>query len=434
MAVPTSRGPNAAPGRSVDGWVVIVFALALLAQPMRAEEPLIIDDLLLRLRSGITEAAIVIEIRARGILTPLTAQDEQRLRKWGATDAFIQVLQARPSAPAAPATPTPPARQEAAALAPPLAANVPRFEATTAVVRIPVTVSDGRGRPVRGLLAGDFRVFDGNEARPIALFSDERKPLRVAILVDVSGSMEEKLDAVTDALKHLTEVLEPEDQVLVLSFNDRVRVALEFSAERRGISRVLEDLRAAGGTALNDALVEGLARLEGTPHESSAVVLVTDGVDTASGTSFRQALDAVRRAEVPVYSIGLGHRSGLFHLAGGHGGEADFDGRPLLELADFSGARAEILADAEHHHRGKVDRLKEAVEAIALSLRYRYLLGYAPPETDAADEWRAVRVEVGRPNLTVRARKGYYPRVGASHWRPRPPARIESGPARRRVP
>ena len=87
------------------------------------------------------------------------------------------------------------------------------------------------------------------------------------------------------------------------------------------------------------------------------------------------------------------------------GGESDFDGRPLQELADDSGGRAEILKGLEHDH-GPVDRLKEAVESIAVTLRHRYLVGYEPQGGKAG--WRKIKVEVDRPSVTVQSRKGYY--------------------------
>ena len=95
---------------------------------------------------------------------------------------------------------------------------------------------------------------------------------------------------------------------------------------------------------------------------------------------------------------------------GSHGGfgESDFDPRLLLDLADETGARAEILKGLEHHHTGKVDRLKDAAEAIAFTLRYRYLLAYDPAETGGRSGWRKIRVDVDRPGVQVRARKGYY--------------------------
>jgi VWFA-related protein len=184
--------------------------------------------------------------------------------------------------------------------------------------------------------------------------------------------------------------------------------------------------------------------------ESKAVVLVTDGKDTASHASFEELREIARRSEVPVFSLGIGNDTGLkafLRQLGGHGSdprrvpprgpggggfprrwpespgrggwpgggppafaasggsEADFDPRPLLDLADDTGGRAEILKGLEKD-RGKEDRLKAAVESIAVTLRHRYLVGYEPESGKRG--WRTIRVEVDRPAVKIQARKGYY--------------------------
>ena len=181
------------------------------------------------------------------------------------------------------------------------------------------------------------------------------------------------------------------------------------------------------------------------PAESKAVVLVTDGVDTASFKSFDRLLELARRSEVPVFSIGLDrgtlagashpggpHRGGGLRLPGGsggggghgggsggppsggpppHGPRAGFDAKPLLELAEETGGHAEILKGLEHYTPESDtpggERLKAAVESIAITLRHRYLLGYEPPDGKAG--WRLLKVEVDRVGTTARARKSYYP-------------------------
>lgn len=98
-------------------------------------------------------------------------------------------------------------------------------------------------------------------------------------------------------------------------------------------------------------------------------------------------------------------------FGGGRGMRRGFDGQPLTELADETGGRAQILKGVEHYTPGSddppgSDRLKQAVESIAMTLRHRYLLGYEPP--DGKPAWRTIRVEVDRPAAEARARKGYY--------------------------
>jgi Ca-activated chloride channel family protein len=301
---------------------------------------------------------------------------------------------------------------------------------STRTVRLPVTVTDKKGHPLTDLNQSDFRVSEEGREQQITFFSGERKPLRIALALDISGSMDKKIGEVSDALGYFLDLLEPDDQILVMTFGGSVDVVQDFTSDRERLGRVFAALQPRGSTALFDAVVEGARRVTGNPAESKAIVLVTDGMDTASAASFEQAREAARRAEVPVYSIGIGHDTGLGSLLrvlgglggiqvgrrGGRGGypgqgwpsgERDLDARPLLDLADETGGRAEILKGLDSRN-GKVNRLREAAESMALSLRYRYLLAYEPPETADRGGWRSIKVEVGRPSVIVRARKGYY--------------------------
>jgi len=370
-----------------------------------------LDEIVSLLQAGITEETITVYARARGLARDPTAEEERLLRTSGASEALLARL--RELTPPAPAPPWPtPSALEAGEpdRGPPVPAPY-RFGVTTQAVRVPISVTDEKGRPVTDLQQEDFRLFDEGELQPIAFFSSERKQLRIGILLDVSGSMHEKMDAVADSLKHFVELLEAEDEVFVLTFSQDAELIRGLTSDRRGLASVLEGLEPSGATALNDAVVKGLFYLDSIPAESKALVLVTDGVDTASESSFDEALAAARRAEAPVYSIGLGHTGGTgSRTPHGASGSLDFRPRPLRKLAEETGGMAEILLDFDHHHEGSVDRLKQAAQAIALSLRHRYLLGYQSSPQDARRGWRRIRIEVDRRSVNVRARKGYYSR------------------------
>jgi VWFA-related protein len=364
------------------------------------------------------------------------------LRAAGASETLVVAV--RRVAPAPPAGPAPAPPVGSTPHVEPLARE-PTFSAGTRTVRVPVCVLDKAGQPVMGLHSEDFRISDDGKRQAITLFSGERRPLRIALALDVSRSMDNKIRQVEEALTHFIDLLEPADEILVITFNDHVHVVQDFTSDRELLGRVLDELEPSGGTALYDAAFTAIQRVAAGPAESKAVVLVTDGVDTASTTSFHDLRELARRSEVPVFSIGLdaerpqrsfsprggrgrGGRGG-WPGGGGRGGwpggdgggpgwgraagmrPASFDSRPLTDLADDTGARAEIVKGLEHYTPGSdeppgSEKLKAAVESIAMVLRHRYLLGYEPPV--GGREWRTIRVDVDRRDAVARARKGYY--------------------------
>jgi VWFA-related protein len=405
------------------GALLLALVTVLSARP---EEPLRVADLVRFLRAGISERIILVEIRERGMAEAVDEAGEAALREAGATTAVLNATRAAAPAVQVEAPPpviAPPPRAPAPVSR---AARGPVFGVSTRTVRLPVAVTDKKGHPLTDLNQADFHVTEEGREQQITFFSGERKPLRLALALDVSGSMEKKMRDVADALTYFLDLLEPEDQVLVMTFSGAPDVVQDFTSDRERLGRVFAALQPQGSTALFDAVVEGARRVSGEPAESKAVVVVTDGMDTASMASYHEAREAARRAEVPVYSIGIGHEGGLGSLlralgglyggpyrprypgAGWPSGERDLDARPLIDLADETGGRAEILKGLDQRQTGKTNRLREAAESIALSLRYRYLLAYEPPETSDRGGWRKIKVEVGRPSAVVRARKGYY--------------------------
>jgi VWFA-related protein len=415
----------------------------------RADAPLTAADVVRFLRAGISEQTILTELQNRGFAEPLDPRREAALREAGASETLVVAVRRVAPAPPPSSSSAPPGVR---AYAPPVVVTppdgqAPTFSASTRTVRVPVSVLDQGGEPVMGLVERNFRISENGKRQDITLFSGERRPLRLALALDLSGSMENKIRQVEEALRHFIDLLEPADQILVMTFNDRLRTLQDFTSDRAALGRVLDGLEPFGGTALYDAAFECIRRVALGPAESKAVVLVTDGVDTASTVAYKDLREFARRKEVPVFSIGLdtgsqmkdffppqGHsrpgggrpgppgggagRPGGWGGGGiggsipwgGHGSRKGFDEKPLLELADDTGGRAEIVKGLPHYTPDsdvpKSDRLKEAVESIAVTLRHRYLLGYDPPEGKPG--WREIRVEVDRPETTARARKGYY--------------------------
>jgi VWFA-related protein len=425
-----------------------VLLLAGVASGVRGDAPLTTVDVVRLLSAGVSEHTILYELRDRGFSERLDPAREADLRKAGATETLVvAVRRASPEKPP-PAAPAPAPSPEAK----PLQANEPVFTAKTRTVRVPVSVVDKLGEPVLGLQGADFQISEDGKRQKVTLFSGERRPLKIAVALDVSRSMDDKMRQVGEALKRFVELLEPADEIMVITFSEQVRVVQEFTSDRELLGNVLDRLEPLGGTALYDAAFLAIQRVAKSPAESKAVVLVTDGVDTSSKITLDELREYARRQEVPVFSIGLDGGRGLTNSSrppgmhgpggGGRGGPGGggrggwpgggggrgggpgggrpggrggmgrgFDEKPLTELAEDTGGRAEILKGIQHYTPGSdeapgSDRLKGAVESIAMTLRHRYLIGYEPPDGKAS--WRTIRVEVSRPDTTARTRKGYY--------------------------
>jgi len=437
------------------GRSIAAFLLVAMAGGARADAPLTAADVARFLKAGISEHTILVELESRGFAEPLDAAHEEALREAGASETLIVAIRREaPEAAASKAAPAPPPlpAYDSPVLVTPQSGHEPTFATATRTVRVPVSVLDRSGEPVLGLIERDFRISEDGQAQDVTLFSSERRPLRLALALDTSRSMENKARQVEEALKHFIDLLEPEDQVLVMTFNDHLRIAQDFTSDRELLGRVLDSLEPEGGTALYDAAYEAIRRVAEGPAESKAVVLVTDGVDTVSSIAFRDLREYARAAEVPVFSIGLdsgsllddrvirrpptvpgrggwpggggrggwpggrggwpgGGGGGRGGRGGGRGaGPLSFDDKPLKQLADDTGARAEIVRGLEHYTPASdtpgTDKLKQAVESIAMTLRHRYLVGYEPPAGKRG--WREIRVQVDKPSLTALARKGYY--------------------------
>ncbi|HVO12922.1 MAG TPA: VWA domain-containing protein [Vicinamibacteria bacterium] len=423
--------------------VTVLLGLALGGRA-EAERALTTADVQRFLTAGISEGTVLTELNARGFGEPLDQAAEATLRKAGASETLIVAI--RRLAPAAPppgAAPAPAAAGVAGGGA--TGATGIRdltFNAATKTVRVPVSVLDSTGAPVLGLADRDFKVSEDGKPQQVSLFSSERRPLRIALALDESRSMRNKVRQVADALDHFIDILEPTDQIMVLTFSDEVQVMQDFTSDREKLRHVLDRLHADGPTSLYDAVYDSLQKVSAGPAESKAVVVVTDGVDTVSSVTLKTLREEARRAEVPVYSIGLdipnvedsvrrggfpGGRGGGWgggfpggRWGGGRGGgggghaygprEADFDAGPLKDLADDTGAQAIIVKGAATlggDNPQMADHLKSAVETIATTLRYRYLLGYDPP-TGKKKDWHTIQVAVDRPGAVARARKGYY--------------------------
>jgi VWFA-related protein len=293
----------------------------------------------------------------------------------------------------------------------------------TSLVTIPVTVRDRNGRYAPDLRREDFRVFEDGVEQRVTYFAAVDQPFTVALVLDTSGSTEFSIGDIQRAASAFVEQLKPADRVTVISFDDSIDVLCEPTSDRQELNRAIRRARGGGGTRLYDAveytLRKRLARVKGR----KAVVLLTDGVDTMSGASYKGSLRVAEESGALVYPVSYGgFRRPTPGVLGQPriplpGGGGIIIGNPrspgggatptdyargdayLTELAQRTGGRM---------YRGNsVVNISQAFEWVAEELRRQYSLGYYPKSAGKGGERRQIKVQVNRPDLAVEARDSY---------------------------
>jgi Ca-activated chloride channel family protein len=269
--------------------------------------------------------------------------------------------------------------------------NAPEFmeEIDVHLVELPTTVLR-EGKPVHDLGQPAFRVLDEGAEVKIAKFEHVRNlPLSIGLAVDSSGSMDTKMDEAQKAgAQFLKNVLRTGDKAFVVAFDSQAYTVQKWSRSLADLHAGLSSLRAEEMTALYDALVYSLYQFQGVKGQK-ALVVISDGKDTASKFEFEQALEYARRAAVPIYAIGIGIR----------GTELDVKYK-LTQLAKETGGNNYYIENASE--------LGKIYGDIENELRSQYVIGFYPPAgVKPGGEWREVEVAV--QGATAKTIRGYYP-------------------------
>ena len=277
----------------------------------------------------------------------------------------------------------------------------------TDLVTLTATVFDSKGKYIANLKKEDFTVFEEGVRQEVSFFSpDERIPVSIGVIFDTSGSMVDKLDDVQDAVKHFIETTKPADEIFIIRFSSGVEVVSDFTDQKPRLRRTIDNLEANGSTALYDALHEGLQKVRQGKHKKKALLLVTDGNDTASDISQREVQELSKKSEVLVYCLGIGHggRGSFGHILGRDKDAVDIN--VLRSFSDATGGRSYLLEG--EHHAGGVDRIDQAVLEVSSELRQQYSLGYYPTNKKKDGSYRNIKVQMANPGYNVRTRKGYW--------------------------
>ncbi len=266
---------------------------------------------------------------------------------------------------------------------------VPPDKMDIRLIELYTNVVDGGGRPVEGLDAGAFQVFEDGMKQPVRLVERvQDTPLRLVTLIDNSASMQPRLDAARQAaLEFLQRALKKQDQAAVVTFNRVPRVAASLTGDLGILEEGLSGLTASDETSLYDSLIFSLYYLGGTSGQR-AVLLLSDGLDRTSRFQYDDVLECARRAGIAVYVIGIDLPRG----------EAS---QRLSSLAAETGGRSFFLQGT--------GELAQTYQAIETDLRSRYRISYQSTNTTTSDAFRAVRVEMAKQGMEARTISGYYP-------------------------
>ena len=264
------------------------------------------------------------------------------------------------------------------------------------VVLVPVTVTDGQNRPVEGLRAENFHIWDDKVEQKIHYFSSEDTPVSLGLVFDTSGSMSTTLNAARSAASTFLKTGNPDDEYFLVEFNDRPRIAQNFTTDVGRLQRDLISRGARGYTAFLDAVYLALENVRLGSYPRKALLMITDGEDNHSRYTLDDVKEMLKESDVQLYAIGTIYAPNL---------KPRRAGRALLEeLAEVTGGRA-VFPDS-------IDDLEKICAQISLELKSQYVLGYIPSNTTADGKWRKLRVKVNPPSgmshLNVRARAGYY--------------------------
>ncbi len=274
------------------------------------------------------------------------------------------------------------------------------------LVVLHATVLDKDQRTVDDLKQANFKVYEDGVPQNISVFSHADIPVTMGIVIDDSGSMKTKRQAVNAAALTFVKTSNPQDQVFVVNFNDSPYLDTpgDFAANIEELKAALDKIDSRGGTALYDAVMASLDHLKRGNRDRKVVLVVTDGEDNSSRYSFEELLRYAQKSNATIYTIGLlgdEEPDGLFKL---HGRGPKLAAKILQRLGAATGGLP--------YFPKSLEEVESICSEIARDIRNQYTLAYYPLNKKKDGTFRSVRVEALSANkhsrLIVRTSPGYY--------------------------
>lgn len=289
--------------------------------------------------------------------------------------------------------------------------NEPPIRVTTGLVHLVVTVTDKHHHLVTDLNRSDFKIYENGVPQDIRFFGRETDlPLRIAVLLDTSNSIRERLEFEKGAaVNFLNDVIRRgKDMAFLMTFDNEPQVIQDYTDQLYLLTAAIQDQRAGGGTALNDAIYMAAQKLEKAPlmrGQNSdlrrVIVVISDGDDDLSDHAFSDAVEEAVRSEAVIYAVSTNTNWVSIDNPNKPSKYAmDPGDKVLRDMAEQTGGRAFFPYST--------DDLAESFTNIGTELRSQYFIAYSPVNPPAAGQYRKIDVRTSQKGLIVRTRKGYY--------------------------
>jgi len=277
----------------------------------------------------------------------------------------------------------------------------PTFGTGIEIINLNLSVTDPADNYITDLDRPDFAVYEDGIRQDLSLFTHENLPISMVIMVDTSASMEEKVQVAQQAAIRFTKTLRPVDLAQIVQFNDRTTTLQPFTNDHGDLEAAILETETSGPTALHNALYIALKDLTKDKNPAQlrrrAVVLLSDGEDTASLVSDDQVMDLAKKSEINIYAISLRPNRPQDRTRQAFS-QAEY---LLTSLARETGGRVYFPASL-----GELDAV---YDRIAEELRTLYSVGYMSSNPRRDGKWRRIVVRIPqREGTSVRHKLGYY--------------------------
>ncbi|MBK8812585.1 MAG: VWA domain-containing protein [Acidobacteria bacterium] len=296
----------------------------------------------------------------------------------------------------------------------------------SSIVRLNVGVVDRQGRPITSLSKDNFAIFEDGVKQSISRFEPTVAPFSVVMILDMSGSTLGFRETIRQSAYRFVDALAPDDRVAVIEFYDKVNLRNDFTTDRKTIGNSIGVANGRGKTQLYKALDFSLEKLKGEGKRRKAIIVLTDGVDTAARDIDRDFLQRVNEKDLSaaikpeasdllVRVLGKSDVQGvtIYPLALPTGDPFKLADPTPIQIAMFSAARQrlQIMADRTGGRLNTINRLEEMgrlYAAVAAELRTLYTIEYQSTNEKRDGKWRTIRLDVDNAELISRTRPGYF--------------------------